>query len=450
MTRIALDWMTTDTPFDQLYDELAREGYSRDFTLDHLVQVMLDVACGHRRSPRAAFLERKLQEIASHSAFCRKLNRVEPALPQEILRRTAVRARQLIVASGGLKDEPIAGYAARVLDGNVLSGTEHRIKPLRTTNSAGLPGKSLAVYEPASELVIQLVLEEDAHTQERALLDPIVIAPGELWIADRNICVRSFLFRIADAGAFFVVRRHASALPFEEAGPLRDCGRCPTGELREQPILVRDDAGRAYRLRRIVLTLDQPTRAGDAEIVLVTNLPEEVTAQQCCHAYLTRWTIEGHYQTLTDLLHCEIPSLGYPRAALFAFTMSAMAGNALAVLKANLRVAHGEEIAAEVSVSEFVRQASEDYPGMMKGVPGEQWPELSCRTASAVAGLLTELAGNVPVHRMFRSRRGPKKPRPKRSSGKRIHHVSNKKLLDEERAKRVATSQRAGPKKSYI
>lgn len=448
MARLVLDWMITGTPFDAIFDELAQEGYTRNFTLDHIVPVMLDVACGYRCSPRAAFFERDLQKIASYSAFCRKLNRLEPALPQEIVRRTAARSLRIVEASGGLKEEPIPGYAARVLDGNVLSGTEHRIKPLRTTNSAGLPGKSLTVYEPASEVVTQVVLEEDAHTQERALLDRIVIAPGELWIADRNFSVRWFLFRIADAGSFFVVRRHASALPFEEAGPLRDCGRCSTGRIQEQPIQIRDDAGRVLRLRRIVLTLDEPTREGDTEIVLVTNLPEEVTAQQCCEAYLTRWTIEGHYQALTDLLHCEVPSLGYPRAALLAFAMSVMAGNALAVLKANLRVAHGEEIAAEVSVSELVRQAREDYPGMMKGVPGELWPDLSCCTASAVAGVLNELAGNVPVHRMFRSHRGPKKPQPKRSSGKRIHHVSNKKLLDQERAKRTAMSQRASPRKS--
>ena len=49
--------------------------------------------------------------------------------PEAVLRRTAVRARQLIVAGGGLLPEPVPGYAARVLDGNVLTGAEHRIAP---------------------------------------------------------------------------------------------------------------------------------------------------------------------------------------------------------------------------------------------------------------------------------------------------------------------------------
>src|SRR4029077_11359283 len=96
---------------------------------------------------------------------------------------------------------------------------------------AGLPGKSLAIYEPASGLIRDVVLEEDGHAQERSLLDQVPVEPGQLWIADRNFCVRTFLFRIQRSGAFFLVRRHAQNLPFEPAGPLRSMGRCPTGKV---------------------------------------------------------------------------------------------------------------------------------------------------------------------------------------------------------------------------
>ncbi len=289
---------------------------------------------------------------------------------------------------------------------------------------------SLAVYEPASALILDLILEEDAHCQERALVDRIDVEPGQLWIIDRNFCVRALVCRIARRGAFFLVRWHRSTLPFQPVGRLRARGRCSSGQVFEQEIDVADGEGTTHRLRRIVLKLDEPTRDGEAEIVLVTNLPAEVTALQCCEAYRGRWQIEGHYQTLTDLLHCEVPGLGYPRAALFAFSMSAVAGNALAVLKGNLRVAHGPEMAAEVSDFALVDEIAEVYPGMMVAVPPTRWPSLARRRAATVAGLLNELAERVPVHRMFRCRRGPKKPRPRRSSGKRIHHVSNKKLLD--------------------
>ena len=140
----------------------------------------------------------------------------------------------------------------------------------------------------------------------------------------------------------------------------------------------------------------------------------------------------------------------YPRAALFAFSMSAVAGNALAVLKGNLRVAHGPAVAAEVSDFALVDEVAEVYPGMMLAVPPARWPDLSRSRATTVSQLLNELAERVPVHRMFRCRRGPKKPRPRRSSGKRIHHVSNKKLLDQVRGARAPARRGRSPTTSRI
>src|SRR3954466_475915 len=174
-------------------------------------------------------MRRELTRAASLSAFYRKLNRMELAIPEAVVRRTATRARQLIAAGGGLLPEPIAGYAVRILDGNILTGTAHRITPLRTTASAGLPGRSLAVYEPASGLILDLILEEDAHCQERTLVGRVEVQPGQLWVMDRNFCVRSLVFRIVRREASFLVRWHRLTLPYEPAGQLRACGRCSTG-----------------------------------------------------------------------------------------------------------------------------------------------------------------------------------------------------------------------------
>jgi IS4 transposase len=432
MVRIALDWIVDEPILNQLFQEAAAAQYTREWALEHFVQVMLDVACGFRPSPRAAWLRRRLDRIASLSAFYRKLNRMELAIPIAVVRHTAQRARELIAAAGALMPESIPGYVSRILDGNALSGTEHRIEPLRDLGAAGLPGKALAIYEPASGLILELVLEENGHAQERSLLDQIVVEPGQLWIADRNFCVRTFLFRIQRTGAFFLVRRHAQNLPFQELTPLEEKGRCATGMVLEQAIAVADTElpGMVHRLRRIVLQLDQPTREGDTEIVLVTNLPEAVSAIACCDAYRERWQVERHFQTLTDLLHCEVPSLGYPRAALFGFSMSVVSGNALAVLKGNLRAVHGEEMAREVSNFELVDQAAEVYPGMMLAVPPEHWAWVRQSPAAVIAGVLNQLAAHVPVERMLRTRRGPKKARTRRKqSGAVDRHVATQKLL---------------------
>jgi len=210
-------------------------------------------------------------------------------------------------------------------------------------------------------------------------------------------------------------------------------GRSDGGMVFEQAIRVDDPEceGRRYRPRRIVLRLDEPTRNGATEIVLVANLPETVPAELCREVYRGRWAIEGHFQKLTDLRHCEIATLVYPRAALFAFCMSVIAGNALAILNANLRAVHGDAMAQEVSNDALVNEIAEVDPGMMIAVPPPAWSFLEGGSAVEVAGVLNDLAAKVSVVRMLRSRRGPKTPRTiRKTSGSRIHHVATKKLLD--------------------
>ena len=76
---------------------------------------------------------------------------------------------------------------------------------LRTTAAGPLPGKALVVYDPAVEMAIDVFPCEDGHAQERALLGEVVptVQAGDLWIMDRNFCVRAFLAGIeARAGTF--------------------------------------------------------------------------------------------------------------------------------------------------------------------------------------------------------------------------------------------------------
>src|SRR5262245_15915069 len=109
MTRLALDWILDNTPLDRILQEVAERQFEREFTLQHRVGVMLDVACGYRLSPRAAFLRRGLEQVASITAFYRKLGRMELAVTEEVVRHTAGSARPLIRAGGGLSPEPIPG-----------------------------------------------------------------------------------------------------------------------------------------------------------------------------------------------------------------------------------------------------------------------------------------------------------------------------------------------------
>ena len=176
---------------------------------------------------------------------------------------------------GGARSPLLPGYHVRLLDGNHLAGTEHRIKELRTIGAGALPGQALVVLDPRLMLVTDVVLCEDGHAQERSLLGQVLglVRAKDLWVDDRNFCTTHFLFGIAGRGAFFVVRQHAATLHWEFAGKRRACGRIDDrrGVPADDPGYQR--RGRDPLLRRITVLLDKPTRDGDAEIHLLTNLP---------------------------------------------------------------------------------------------------------------------------------------------------------------------------------
>ena len=144
--------------------------------------------------------------------------------------------------------------------------------------AGALPGQALVVLDPSLMLMTDVILCEDGHAQERSLLGQVLelVRAKDVWIDDRNFCTTSFLFGIARHEAFFVVRQHASTLHWEFTGKKRACGRIETGKVFEQTVrLSNPDTGEILFARRITVALDKPTRDGDGEIHILTNLPKK-------------------------------------------------------------------------------------------------------------------------------------------------------------------------------
>jgi hypothetical protein len=431
MTRMVAEYIVADDFLSELFQAHAVTQYDRRITIDHLVAVMLDVVCGVQRSVRSAFRRRKEEIAASLTAFYGKLDRTDPELGMALVAQVAERLQPVVRNLLPLGQEPLEGIPSVILDGNMLAGTDHRLKPLRDTRAAALPGKSLVLLECATGLVTQAVLWEDAHSQERALLPHLKLPRGKHLIADRNFCVLWFLQEIQRAGSFFTIRHHRSlALPAQ--GRKRKVGRCETGTVYERSVQFTDEADNAVVWRLVTLKLDQPTREGETEIVLLSNLPEEVDARTIAAAYRVRWTIEGHFQRLTDYLHCELPSLGEPRAALFVFAMSLVAGNMLAVVIAALRAAHGAELAENLSYHYLVDEVAGSYRGMLLALPPPRWSFVREYSAKELARALKHIAGYADPTQLRKSRRGPKTPR-RTPNCKNIRHLSTKRVLDKHR-----------------
>src|SRR6202007_1585099 len=113
-----------------------------------------------------------------------KLDGMEIGLSGALVKDSAQQAEPVINALAARREPWLPGYRVRILDGNHLSATEHRLEELRTTWAAPLPGKVLVVLEPETGLATDTFLTPDGHAQERSLLDNVLetVRERDVWI----------------------------------------------------------------------------------------------------------------------------------------------------------------------------------------------------------------------------------------------------------------------------
>lgn len=435
MARGILERLFDPTRLNALFEQTAEKGYTKQLQFATLVSLMGDVVMSVKPSVCAAYQTLEEREgLVSLTAVYQKLDRVETRVSAALVRDAADQAAPVIDALKAKQQPWLPGYRCRVLDGNHLAATEHRIEELHTTWAAPLPGKVLAVLDPERMLVDEVFLTEDGHAQERTLLDATLdcVQANDLWIADRNFCTLKFLFGIAQRLGFFVIRQHGT-IKGRLAGKLRQVGNTATGVVYEQTIYLTDpETGLEKKFRRITIKLKRPTRNGDTEVHVLSNVPKtKANAVRLANLYRKRWTIETMFQELTATLQCEIKTLGYPKAALFAFCLALVAYNAVSVLKASLRAVHGEEAVSERLSGYYVAlEIRGVYEGMMIAIPEKHWAIFRTMTVKQLAATLKEIAGHVRLDRYRKHPRGPKKPPSKKTKYQNGGHVSTFQLLN--------------------
>jgi len=394
--------------------------------------IMSQVVCGSRRSVNAAYQASKEQISVSITSLYNKLNGIESHTSAELVRYAAGQVVPVIEKLGGAQDPALPGFRIKLLDGNCIEKSQHRIKELRTTAAGPLPGKSLVIYDPLLRLAIDVFPCEDGHAQERSFLAAVLqtVKPKDVWIADRNFCTLDFTSEIDSKGAFFVIREHKK-YPFRAGGEEIYIGEIETGAVYERPISVVDQNGKEHIFRRCSLRLKRETRDGDNEICIICNLPQdEAEATKIADLYRTRWTIETAFQELTEHLNSEINSLGYPRAALFGFCVALVTYMILSVIKAAIGNVHGTEtIKNNVSGYYLADEISGTYRGMMIAVPDVEWTLFGRMTTLEFVEVLKLLSSKVKLSAFRKHTRGPKKPIAKRTMNKNSPHVSTAKLL---------------------
>ena len=436
LARAALINLFDPERLDQLFEDNAETQYHRLLLFSDLHGLMLNVVMKYKSSVYAAYRHAAL--AVSHQAVYDKLSRIDDSVTEALVADSAEQVRATMKALGVTYAEPIPGLRARIVDGNRLSKTERRIGPLRAEWARGLPGIALVVYEPRVDLVTHAFLERDSHAGERTRLPDVLelAEANDLWIADANFCTHEIFARIRDAQGYFLIRHHAK-MTGKSVGKRRRIGRTKTGTVSEEAFeLAGPNDG--WVIRRVTLVLDTPTRDGVKEIHVLTNVPATIAnAIQLLAAYRDRWQIERRFFDMAQTLGAEPQTLGHPPAALFAFGLGLVASNALALIHAALASVHSPEAVDEVSAHYLAEEIRETDRGLMIAIPTQNWTAMRVREPAHLAQLLHAIAKHVKLSRYKKATRGPKKPPPKKSRYQNGMNLSNQRLLDQWKGKKL-------------
>jgi hypothetical protein len=448
MQRALMENFFSPAKLNAVFHEAAVTQYERELLFSDVVDAMSLVVGRITPSVRAAYFAKKEknQMPVSQKAFYDKLSKVELTTSRALVLHTSTRARELIDRMKGQR-KPLLSRVNRVLilDGSHPAGTDHRLKVLRPTAAGALPGLALVILDPQYMLVEDVVLCENGHSQERSLLDQVLpsIRKGDLVIDDRNFCTLAFLAGIHARKAYFITRQHGRT-PWTPEGRRRYVGRCSTGKVYEQAVILQNpETKKVWHVRRITVLLANATRDGDSEIHLFTNLPtKKANGVRVAELYRGRWKLEHVFNELTTHLQCEPNTLGYPKAALFAYCVALCCYNLLAVVKGALRSVHGEKV-VEMDVSNYylALEIRGVYQGMMIALPPRTWERFQTTSLKEFADQMHCWAKQTDITRYPKSPTRPKKPRPPRPNA-RFKHVATAELLEKEREKKRKANRR--------
>lgn len=438
MARAAMEHALAPESLNALFEEHTDNQYTRELLFSSVVDLMGVVVGKVAPSVHSAYQAVAETLPVSITSVYNKLNNMEPEVTAALVRHTAERLKPVIEAVEGRIPELLPGYRVRIVDGNHLAATERRLDVLRGSIAGPLPGHALVVLDPSLMLATDIVPCEDGHAQERSLSAKLIALVNErdLWIADRNFCTAPLLSGIAGRKAFYLIRQHAG-IKILTSGTLKKVGRTDTGTVYEQPVTLVGPEDKPMVARRVVIKLDKPTRDGDTEMAIITNLPQgAASAIVVANLYRKRWTLETMFQSLTLMLQGELATLGYPRAALFGFGVALAAYNVLSTVQATLRGQFGvEKVQDEVSGYYIANEVRATLSGMLIAIEPVNWERFQTMTAVALGKEMLRWAARVNLAKLKRHPRGAKKPVPKRTRFAKETHVSTARLLAESRKK---------------
>src|SRR5437868_1074047 len=148
MHRALMENLFSPAKIDLLFRQTAQSQYERELLFSTLVDLVSQVVCRCSKSVHAAYVRQRERISVSIRALYDKLSHVEACTSRALVQHTASQVRELIDRCKGCRKPLLKGYRVRILDGNHLGKTEHRLGVLRGTAAGALPGQTLAVLDP--------------------------------------------------------------------------------------------------------------------------------------------------------------------------------------------------------------------------------------------------------------------------------------------------------------
>ena len=137
LMEVALD----SEKLDDLFEQTAQTGYTREILFSTLVKLMTEVVCSVRQSIGSVYKAMSAEIGVSKTAVYGKLNRLEPSVSKALVKSTALDLATIIHQLGGEQPELLPGYRIKILDGNGLGATEHRLSVLLDTPCRSFAGQ---------------------------------------------------------------------------------------------------------------------------------------------------------------------------------------------------------------------------------------------------------------------------------------------------------------------
>jgi hypothetical protein len=297
-------------------------------------------------------------------------------------------------------------------------------------------------------------LDENGHAQDRSQIDAVItrVKPGECIVANAGFCTQKMMLGISQQGAYFVLRKPSNTA-VELVGKPEKIGTIDTGILLEQKGLLNCTNKEVVEVRVITIERFKPASSGKMKIVILTNLPEDVTAVQVAQAYRHRWTIENTFQDMAQVIESEVSSLGYPPCALFGFIVGCVIQNVMALVEHALQksakkprrkksrspkstVPSQGKKDKHLSRYKIALQIKTVIAGMDIAIEPTYWIQ-TCGSLSSneMAQWLLEIAANANLQDYEKYPWSPKKKQPPRKSGNRGNHIATSQILKKRRKK---------------